>query len=323
MCSVFTGKKIVCVKMSSARIIGIVGATSPLGVHLVDFLVEQGYEVRAGYRLHEHVPMAWWSNSSIICVKADLEDQENMKSAFEVCPVVVWLAHRQQGRNNKREIRLNTIPLDWFCRQIPQLGLQKLVFVSSGGSVYGQPIIVPVPEGHPRNPLSSYGRAKKRMEDILHLHAGQTGVAAAVLRPGNIYGPEYLSQRAKGVIGAFFRSIRNQRPFTLIGGGTVIRDFVHVHDVTRAIVCAIELEQKNIVWNIGWGTGYSVSYILELISTAMVCTKPVVIHRPAFTTDVTTSVLSTHRIIKESGWTPQINIRQGIERLADLSKMQP
>lgn len=308
--------------MSHAETIGIVGATSPLGIHLVDFLEQRGYEVHAGYRLHEHVPKRWWLSSRIICVKAELEDQETLKSAYKGCSTVVWLSHRQQGRNNKREVRLNTIPFDWFCRQISKLGLQKLVFISSGGSVYGNSIIIPIPENQPRNPISTYGMAKKEMEEILNFHENRTCLATAVLRPGNIYGPEYLSPCRKGTISAFFQSICTHKPVTLIADGTAIRDFVHVCDVVQAILCAIKLGQKKIVWNVGSGTGYSVSHILKLVCNALDCRDPVIVHQPAYDTDVTTNVLSTNRIREECGWKAEIKVQQGIEALAELTKKQ-
>jgi len=304
------------------KTVGIVGATSPLGIYLVDLMSRWNCKVYAGYRRYELVPLFWWKNKSIVCVKADIEERKSLISAFRGCETVVWLAHREQGRLNEREVELNVRPFKWFCDQLSQFGINKLVFISSGGSVYGEPTILPILEDHPRNPLSSYGKAKKHMEDVLHFYGNRMDFDIAILRPGNIYGPELLNGRTKGIISAFFRSLFFGQPFTLIGDGKAIRDFVYVYDVVRAILYAIESKQRKILWNVGTGIGYSVADVIQLISQAMSYRKPHVIYQAAYNTDVTKNILSIKRIRMECGWKPEISIEQGIQELAKLCKRQ-
>lgn len=298
--------------------VGIIGATSPLGICLVDLLSKQRYNVRAGYRLHQHVPASWCERQSIVCVRADLEEPESLKAAFHGCEVIIWLAHLQQNRLDEKEIERNVRPFEWFCGRLSQFGVTKLVFISSGGSIYGEPTVLPIPEDHPRHPLSSYGKAKKHMEDTLRVYGDRTGFATAILRPGNIYGPEWLSERAQGVIGAFFRGLCLRHPLTLIGNGSTVRDFVHGYDVAQAILCAMRSTQRRITWNVGTGIGYSVADILRLICHATGDMEPHVIRQPARSTDIATNILSIKKIKMECGWEPEIGIAQGIEALAKL-----
>lgn len=295
--------------------IGIVGATSPLGVHLVEFLTKNGYNVSAGFTSLDNVPQSWLDSPSIQCVKASVEDEDEMKVAFSGCQVVVWLSHLQQGRDNEREVEINNVPFKRFCDESISLDIKKIIFISSGGSVYGEPETLPIPESHPRKPLSSYGITKKTMEDTLISHGAGREIATAILRPGNIYGAEYLSVRAKGVIGVFIRCINAGADFTLLGDGNSLRDYVHVDDVCRAILCAIRSKSKHLVWNVGTGVGCTLNQILELIVNKMGKTKFKIIRQPAYNTDVLKNVLSVDRIFKECGFKAQIGIEDGIAAL--------
>lgn len=306
----------------SINTVGIIGATSPLGTHLVDFLLKSGYNIHASYRIPDRVPNSWWDNSSITCAQADLEDKESLLPILPGCEVVIWLAHRNPGRLGKQEVELNTLPFRWVCDQLPLFNIGKLIFISSGGSVYGQSRLLPIPEDHPRNPLSSYGKAKKNMEDMLYSRANQLGLVAIIIRPGNIYGFNPLDTRAKGVIPAYYRSLRSEQSFMLVNHGNAIRDFVHVSDVVRAILCAIEFGKGHATWNVGTGIGIRVSNVVQLISQTIDLREPCVRNQPAHSTDVDTNVLCIENIYRECGWKPEVDIKRGIEGLTYEYKRQ-
>jgi UDP-glucose 4-epimerase len=300
--------------------VGLIGATSPLGIHLVDILVDKGYKVLTGYRSRVHIPEQWNKSESILLAKTELDEYESLKTITESCNVVVWLAHLQQNRLTPKEIPLNIHPLKRLLDELPDTDISKLVFISSGGSVYGEPVTLPISENHPRNPLSSYGEAKKEMEDLVLKTGPQLDISTAIIRPGNLYGPESLQGRSKGIVGACFQSILHSRPFTLIGDGSAIRDYVHITDVARAIIYAIESKQKRIVWNVGTGIGHSVTQVSEMISRAFGGVKPETIVTPAYSTDASKNILSIDTIGKEAGWTPEIKLDEGIAELAVLCK---
>jgi UDP-glucose 4-epimerase len=302
--------------------IGVLGSTSPLGKSLVQHLVESGFQVRAGYRAVENVPEAWNDDKRIECGPAALEEPDAIASAFRDCRAIVWLAHRDQGRQNPREEVLNLEPLKRFCSQIPRLGIARVVFISSGGSVYGEPHSLPINEDHPRNPLSSYGRAKMRMEDALERSASATGFQTAILRPGNIYGPTFGERRAKGIVAALIRSLFLNQPFTMIGDGSVVRDYVHADDVSGAIVAALRSEHDRIVWNVGTGIGTSVSEIVDLVSGSLADKSLTVRHEPGYPTDASKIILSTDRIRREGGWSPDITVEDGIHDLVGVVRQE-
>ncbi len=303
---------------SNISSIGLIGATSPLGIYLVELLIKYKYKVYAGYKNKTLIPLFWWENKFIIPIRADIQEQKSLISAFSKCDIIIWLAHCRQGKFNEGEIELNVRPFKWFCANLAAFNIKKLIFISSGGSVYGEAITLPISEEHPRTPLSAYGKAKKHIEDILLLYAKKRGIDTVILRPGNIYGFDPLGKIGKGIIKAFFQSLHFKKTFTLLGEGKTIRDYVHIIDVTKAILYAIESKQEHILWNVSTNTGYSVNDILKLITKTMNYKEPNIIRKPSYNTDVNVNILSNEKMLLECGWIPQITIEEGIKEMVKI-----
>ncbi len=290
----------------------IIGATSSLGINLVSLLAERGYKVFAAFRTESRLPEAWRDNPSIIPQKLDLTAQTDFADFCR--ETVVWLAHLDQGRFNERETEVNLAPFENFLAQTQHSPTEKFVFISSGGSVYGEPQFLPITETHPRRPLSSYGKAKCAMEDKLLEFGEKTKLKTAIIRPGNIYGFENPHRPSKGIVAAFLNAIQTKTSFTLIHKGQTVRDFVHVADVSRAILTAIESPQKEIVWNVATEKGTTAAEVLKMILEKSGFEKPAINDIENFSSDVGANILSIERITNESVWTPQISLEEGISR---------
>lgn len=293
--------------------ISVIGATSPLGINLVELLAEKGAQIYAGYRSEALVPQAWRDHPLITGRKLDLSEEQPDLTGF-CARTVVWLAHLEQGRFNDHESAVNLAPFENFLAQAKAARTEKIVFVSSGGAVYGEPLFLPITEDHPRNPLSSYGKAKRAMEERLSEFNRETNIKTAVIRPGNIYGFENPQRESKGIVGTFLKSIKNHAPFTLIHRGQTVRDFVHVRDVSRAVATAIESPQKEIVWNVATGEGHRIAEIMELILKKSGFEPPPVNHIENFSSDVSANILSIKRITSESEWRPLTGLEAGLEK---------
>jgi UDP-glucose 4-epimerase len=292
--------------------VSVIGATSPLGVHLVSKLVGEGFDVTAGFRLPERTPDGWQQVSSITPVILDLTNERDSE-AFKNT-VIVWLAHLDAGRNNAFEVEANLDAFENFLRNVDPSFTKKIVFVSSGGSVYGPQDSIPIAEDQERRPISSYGNAKLALENKLLEFGRSTGVNIAILRPGNIYGFESPFRFSKGVVGAFLRSLDNKSSFTLIHGGNTVRDFVYVDDVCDAILLAIEQSVKQTIWNISTGVGHTVNEVLSTILRYTGDRMPEVAHLENYNSDVLVSVLSPERIKQEGGWSAKTNLETGISK---------
>ncbi len=299
----------------------IMGATSPIGLHLLDFLFEKGYALNATYHEERSIPKYRSGNGRLRFCHADLTSRENLLDACKGCDTAIWLLHAWQNRPDHQEDELNISSLRWFCREIGRTGVKKIIFLSSGGSVYGEPVLLPVAEDHPRKPVSSYGKTKAVMEDVLLDYGRRKNIDIAILRPGNVYGTSSLFTKEKGVIAAYFRSVRRGIPFQLIGGGKDVRDYVHVSDVVRAIECALNAEDKEILWNVGTGTGTSVLHILELLRNIMFWKEPEIASQPHRKTDVSINILSSGRIREAAGWEHSIGLKDGLKLAAERLNM--
>ncbi len=292
--------------------VAVIGATSPLGLTLVPALKGAGYRVAASFRSEQLVPEAWHGDAGIDLVHLDLKSADPMPTLR--CEAVVWLAHLDAGRFNNAEPETNLRAFERFLGTVEKTGVDKFVFISSGGSVYGHAKTLPISEGHERDPLSSYGITKKQLEDRLTRFGEATGTATAILRPGNIYGFEMPDQKTKGVIAAFLNALKSGGPFTLIHGGRTVRDLIHVDDVCSAIDLAINAEERQVIWNVGTGRGTEVIDVLKTILRKTGRRMPRTEDRENFASDVLASVLSPARISGATDWNAQIELDEGIDR---------
>lgn len=285
--------------------IGVIGATSSLGLHLVPLLAAKGYRVFASFRDVSRIPAAWFENDSIVPLQLELSGDSDFADFRR--DAVVWLAHLNQGRFNEHEAEVNLAPFARFLEDCSKT--RKFVFVSSGGSVYGKHVRLPIDEDHPRDPLSSYGRAKRAMEDKL----ANSKIATAIIRPGNIYGFETKKRPGKGIIATFLSAIETGATFTRMHEGRTTRDFVHVDDVSRAVLAAVESENTKIVWNVATGKGTTAAEVVEMVlaKSGFAAPKIVDIENPA--SDVDENILSIDRIVAESNWRPEITLEKGVE----------
>lgn len=273
-------------------------------------LLHQGFAVTATYRDEPLLADEWRGDSAVNCVECDLTAERFDERL--ISPVMIWLAHLDQSRYNDREAEVNVAA---FERMIDACGdtLEQLIFVSSGGSIYGEPESLPISESHERRPLSSYGKAKLAIEDLI---GELNGVKTAILRPGNIYGFERPGMRGKGVIAAYLRAVDEGGRFTLIHNGVTVRDLIHVDDVSKAIIAALNSGKDRIVWNVATGVGTSIRQILDKIDS-VIGRRPQIERIENYDSDVLENILAIDAITSQSDWRPGIALSDGLSKVLD------
>jgi UDP-glucose 4-epimerase len=195
-----------------------------------------------------------------------------------------------------------------------------LIFISSGGTVYGRPQQVPIPETHPTEPQCSYGIVKLAIEKYLALYHQKDGINYRVLRLGNPYGPGQEENQTQGVIGAFLSCIMSGQPIQVWGDGSVVRDYVYISDAVVALELAEQYQGQKRIFNIGSGNGHSV---LEIISAIELVTgeKAKAYFTAKHPLNVPVSVLDNQRRVKEElGWHPQKNLPDDLRAM--LAEME-
>ena len=192
-------------------------------------------------------------------------------------------------------------------------GVRRVVFFSSGGTVYGPAQILPIPESHPTEPLSAHAIDKLAVEKFLAVFHRLYGLDYVILRPGNPFG-EYQNPRGRqGVIAVFLNRVATGEPLEVWGDGSVIRDYFYVGDLARAAVLAGETPRSCTVYNIGSGVGRSLHDVIAAIFRLVGRTVPIR-WLPARAIDVPVNVLDISKARHGLGWTPQVSFEEGLRR---------
>lgn len=210
------------------------------------------------------------------------------------------------------DVRSNLVDTLQLLESCVEAGVRKVVFASSGGTVYGVPEEVPIKEEHPTHPISSYGIVKLAIEKYLHLFHHLHGLDYTALRVSNPYGPYQNPVGQQGAISVFLNHMYEGTPVTIWGDGSVVRDYLYVADVAAALEL-VARETRLKVFNIGSGTGVSLKELLYLMAE-VVGEQPEVEYVSGRPLDVPASVLDVRRAGEELGWTPRIDLAEGITR---------
>jgi UDP-glucose 4-epimerase len=199
--------------------------------------------------------------------------------------------------------------------------VKRIMYLSSGGTVYGDPIRLPVSEDHPLDPLCSYGIVKVAVEKYLNMYSVLDRLTATVLRVSNPYGGSaWRANDLQGVIPIFLRKMAAGKSIEIWGDGSTVRDYIYIDDLIDAMVCALGA-QGSAVYNVGSGVGHSLNEVLEILSdvTGM---EPRVSYSAPRGFDVSRIVLDVRKAREALGWQPSTTLRQGCSRYWDLLRTQ-
>jgi UDP-glucose 4-epimerase len=196
-------------------------------------------------------------------------------------------------------------------------GARKVVFASSGGTIYGDPNPkdLPVKESHPQQPLSPYGVAKKVVGDYLHAYRQLHGLEFTALALANVYGPRQDPHGEAGVVAIFAGRLLEGTPGTIFGNGRQTRDFVYVDDVVDAFARAAD-RGSGLLLNIGTGKETSVNDLYTVMSAVAGVHLPPK-HAPARQGELQRSSLDPGRAAIHLGWKPWTPIDDGAAGVID------
>ena len=188
----------------------------------------------------------------------------------------------------------------------------RVVFASSGGTVYGKLTEVPVPENHRLRPITAYGAGKATAETYLALYRDMYGLDCRVARISNPYGAGQDLARGQGAATTFLHKALTGQPIDIWGTGEVVRDYIHISDVARGLVVLADAPRgEQFVFNVGSGTGTSLNAIVAELEAQL--GRALVVRRTegrAF--DVPASVLCVERAARELGWSAALSFSAGI-----------
>jgi UDP-glucose 4-epimerase len=197
--------------------------------------------------------------------------------------------------------------------------VKKIIFASSGGTVYGEQEYYPADEDHPTRPISPYGVAKLAIEKYLYCYNNNYGLSYVSLRYGNIYGPRQDPYGEAGVVAIFSKKILEGKNPTINGDGLQTRDYVYVSDVVDVNIRAIESDFTGVV-NVGTGRETDVISLFNILKEASGKKNIKEIHGPPKEGEQRRSRLSFVLAEKDLGWKPKVSIEEGLKLTYDWFK---
>lgn len=204
---------------------------------------------------------------------------------------------------------LGSLGLLEACRMA---GVKKVIYISSGGAIYGEPDYLPCDEAHPVRPLSPYGGSKYAVELYLFMYGQNYGLPYTILRYANVYGPRQDPLGEAGVVAIFTDRMLKGEPVTINGTGEQERDFIFVGDCVAANLLALEMGEGR-AYNLGWGLPVTVNDIYRRLKEASGYRLDAN-YSPAKTGETFRIYLDTARARQELGWEPKVPLEEGIGR---------
>jgi UDP-glucose 4-epimerase len=229
----------------------------------------------------------------------DASDASDLERALDGVGHVIYCAGgllpEASEQDPERDEKLTLAPLRAVLAALRSRPETKLTYISSGGTVYGEPDQVPVPETAPTRSLGSYGRLHAACEEEIARHREEHGLRARVLRCSTVYGEYQSPDRGQGAVVTFLHRIENGQPIDLYGGGATVRDYIYAGDVARALVALLDRDEEPAVLNVGSGEGTSLLELLRLVEAQLGRAAEVRSH-PERGFDVHRIVLDTSRL---------------------------
>lgn len=298
---------------AGARVL-VLGGAGFIGSHLVDALSVAGYQVRC----FDRVPSPWHpERGNVESLVGNFLLAEDVEPAVSGCDYVFHLVSTTLPKTSNddpvADVQQNLVSTLRLLDLARAANVKKVIFLSSGGTVYGIPQTLPILETHPTVPMSSYGIVKLTIEHYLHLYHVLHGLDYQVLRLSNPFGERQPVNGAQGAIAVFMNKALRGEAIEIWGDGSVVRDYIYVKDVIDAMLLALSYRGPHRSINIGSGTGQSINQIVDAI--AQTIGKKIVTRYSAHRTfDVPASVLSIERARVELGWQPSITFEEGLKR---------
>jgi UDP-glucose 4-epimerase len=291
----------------------VTGGNGFIGSHLVDHLVNREWDVTVfdlNERRYDPLP------SQVHFIKGDFNQAYLVREAVSGVDVVFHLTwttiHEIANQDPAGDVTANLIPTIHLLEACRNAGVRRIVFTSSGGTVYGPAQASPISETHPQNPINGYGISKLAAEKYFYMFRHLYGLDYAIFRPSVPYGPRQNPLAGQGAVAVFLYRVANGLPVTIWGDGSVTRDYFYVSDLAQALIAGAESRlYEHRIFNIGGGEEVSLIELLKRIEEVL-GKRARVEYAPARRFDAPRIVLDTRLARQELGWKPTVSLTDGL-----------
>ena len=296
----------------------VVGGNGFIGAHLVQKLVETGWEVTVLHKYEQ--PRYSKMPVPVRFLRGDLTQESLLAEAVAGQDVVfhlLWTTtaiHEVANRDPAADVQANLLPTIHLIEACRAAGVGRLLFTSSGGTVYGRTPVAPIPEDHPNNPVNAYGVSKLAVEKYLQMFHHLHDLDFAIFRPSVPYGPYQNPLARQGAVAVFLYRVAKGLPLTIWGDGSVTRDYFYVSDLVDALILGGKQalnEQR--IFNLGGAEEVSLNHLIDLVEET-VGQKAIVEYQPARDFDAPRVLLDTNRAQTVLGWQPKVLMKDGLAK---------
>jgi UDP-glucose 4-epimerase len=302
----------------------VLGGGGFIGSHIVEELHAAGHDIRILER--PRVPRFREFASRVEWVEGDFQSASVVHDAVDGIDAVFHLVSTTLPKSSNDDpifdLESNVVATLRMLEFARDARVRKIIFISSGGTVYGPPASLPIPETHPTEPRVAYGIAKLAIEKYLALFQRLHGMDYTVLRVANPYGKRQRVETAQGAVAAFIDRVLRDQPIEIWGDGTITRDYVHVADVARAFLHALDYDGDVHIFNVASGRGRTLNELVALLEDVM-GRRIAVRYMPGRPFDVPSNVLAIDRARDVLGWMPQVDFEAGLRETFAWARAQP
>jgi UDP-glucose 4-epimerase len=303
---------------SNQKRVVVMGGFGFIGSEVCRALVSAGYPVRVFQKESSQPSRLGGIVKQMEVVRGDQCSPDSVIEALKDAHTVVHLIHTTvPGSSMSRpgfDLQSNVVALTGWLSLLGQTSVKRVIYVSSGGAVYGVAKTLPIREDHELNPICAYGITKMACEKFVAMYCKLAGVDYRILRPSNAYGEHQPTNRGQGVVGVLNDRIAKGEPLEIWGSGRARRDYIHVHDIATAVTAAVDYSGDERIFNVSTGVGSSVLDLIDAFRKRVPDLPPAK-HLPDRGFDVPDNVLDNSLLRRELNWKPVISLQEGIDRV--------
>lgn len=302
----------------------LLGGAGFIGGNLARSLVKQGFAPKIYTRPTISLSRIKDIAHHLEIIYGDFLDNVALNEALKGVDTVFHLISTtfpsQTQKSGIYDVLSNLLPTIRLVELCVDAGVKKIVYASSGGTVYGEPKFTPITEDHPCIPKSAYGQSKLTIENYLNFYDRTTPMTFNILRISNPFGPGQHSWRTQGIVAVAIGCMLEQRTLKIYAQGSAVRDYIFIDDVIDALILAAKSPHSSIV-NISSGEGHRTIDVIKKLEkiSSIVIDKEFITGR---TGDVEVNILSNQKAYELYGWKPKIYLDEGLLKTFNVAKSQ-
>jgi UDP-glucose 4-epimerase len=301
----------------------VLGGLGFMGSHISRALARRGDRVRIFDRLYASHALVADLEPHVEIVEGDINRSSDVIEAVRDAGTVIHLVHTTVPGSSMADpafdITSNVAASAAWLTRLQETSVRRILYFSSGGTVYGVPRGGLIDEEHPTDPISSYGITKLAIEKYVAMYGALSNVEHRILRPSNVYGEGQRLHIGQGVIGILADRALRGEPLEIWGTGESLRDYLHVEDLVSATLALVDYDGPEHVFNVSSGQGHSVIDIVRVVGQQLGF-EPETVHRLARGFDVPVNVLDPARLHAATGWRAAVPLEEGVARTIEWIK---